>query len=412
MKPTTTSVFVLPVRPQTSQSQTIYGLSGSAAGAHRPCLLAAQDGQTKSITRMEGGSLARWGCRLFLWLTTVGWAGLFAHRFVLLDLPRVGRTALPTLLLLSSLAYADNTVSGLTRQTPEHAKLTAQLAQTCQQTDNQAPTMVAIRPGNFLMGSPANETGRYDDESPQHQVTIPHPFAISRCEITVGQFRQFIQESGYTTTAETNKQGCRAWDVKKNTWDYKAGNYWDMPGFAQTDHHPVVCVSWHDAQRYVDWLSQRTGALYRLPTEAEWEYAARADTVTSRFYQDNEQCDYANGLGQEAKSIASKDWVSADCKDAFVYTAPVASFAENQFGLFDMLGNVLEWTIDCNHDSYSNPPLDGTAWLEADKGDCVRRVVRGGSWGDDPQYLRSAVRDGYGADAAIYYLGFRIARAL
>ncbi len=340
---------------------------------------------------------------------------------------RAGKTTLPTLLLLPLLwcsinVYAEKAptkrdkTQALTGVTPASKKITQQLAQSCQQADNnQAPTMVAIRPGNFLMGSPAEEDSlaleeQQADEAPQHQVTIPHPFAISRCEITVGQFRQFIKESGYKTTADG--KGCYVWNVEKKPGEQKVGSYWDKPGFSQTDNHPVVCVSWPDAQHYVDWLSQRTGALYRLPTEAEWEYAARADTVTPRFFINTKQCDYANGLGQEAKSIAGEDWTFADCSDAYVYTAPVASFAENPFGLFDMLGNVWEWTLDCYHDSYNNAPSDGTAWLETDKNVCDRRVIRGGSWFDDPQYLRSAYRYRYGTDGAYDSLGFRIARAL
>jgi formylglycine-generating enzyme required for sulfatase activity len=201
-------------------------------------------------------------------------------------------------------------------------------------------------------------------------------------------------------------------EYRKKSWQQQAGSRWDSPGFAQTAKHPVVCISWHDAQRYVDWLSQRTGALYRLPTEAEWEYAARAGTETPRFYADNKQCDYANGLGQEAKSIAAKNWVLADCNDNAIYTALVASFAENQSGLFDMLGNAWEWTLDCYHDSYKNAPADGSAWLEADGGDCGRRVVRGGSWYTYPQDLRLANRLRINTDVADDNLGFRVARAL
>jgi len=124
--------------------------------------------------------------------------------------------------------------------------------------------MVAIKPGQFQMGSPASETGRFSDEDPQHLVTIPRPFAISRCEITVGQFKQFILDSGYKTTAEPPGKGCYRWMIEKKDWRQQGDSRWDNPGFAQTGSHPVVCVSWYDARRYVDWLSQRTGALYRV----------------------------------------------------------------------------------------------------------------------------------------------------
>ncbi|WP_366083857.1 formylglycine-generating enzyme family protein [Nitrosomonas sp.] len=273
--------------------------------------------------------------------------------------------------------------------------------------------MVAIRPDQFLMGSSENEKDRQPNEGPQHWVTIPKPFAISRCEITVGQFKQFVQETNHRTTVEENRKGCYVWNAEKKQAEQLPDHNWKNPGFTQDDHHPVVCVSWDDAQAYVKWLSQRTGAQYRLPTEAEWEYVARAGTQTARFYQDDKQCDYANGLGQETKSIAGSDWVLADCSDSYVYTAPVASFAENHFGLFDLLGNAGEWTEDCWHDNYrpESKPNDGSAWGKADGGDCNSRVVRGGSWFGDPQGLRSALRFRIITDEAGVVLGFRIARA-
>lgn len=282
----------------------------------------------------------------------------------------------------------------------------------CDSGSDGTPVMVVIRPGRFTMGSLVNESGRNDDEGPQHAVTIPSPFALSRCEITVGQFRKFILDSGYQTTAEKDGNGCYAWDLEKQSWKQQAGKYWDNPGFSQNDDHPVTCVSWIDAQRYVDWLSQRSGAWYRLPTEAEWEYAARADTQGTRFDAEKNQCDYANGLGQEARDIAAKDWSFADCADGHVYTAPVASFYANEFGLYDMIGNVWEWTLDCWHENYQNAPFDGSVWLDQDKGNCDRRVLRGGSWFNYPQNLRSAFRLRVNADVALNNLGFRVARAL
>lgn len=279
------------------------------------------------------------------------------------------------------------------------------------------PDMVRIPAGTFLMGSPATEEGRTDHESPQRQVTIA-AFAISRTEITVEQFRQFVQDQdyhqgkAYRTTVEQNGKGCSAWNTEKKQSEQLPERNWSNPGFDQNDDHPVVCVTWNDAQGYVAWLSHRTGLNYRLPTEAEWEYTARAGTTAPRYYPDDRQCDYANGFGQEAQSIIDSDRTSANCADGYVYTAPVARFAHNPFGLFDMLGNVAEWTQDCWHDNYTHTPIDGSAWLEANGGDCNSRVVRGGSWYYKPQDLRSATRVWAEPDAAISIRGFRIARAL
>lgn len=316
--------------------------------------------------------------------------------------------------LAASEAVERRKAEPLGERTEKDRQLSQALAQTCRTGPQQAPTMVVIRPGQFEMGSMYGNA----NEQPVHEVTIPQPFAISRCEITVGQFRQFVEDKNYhqgekyLTTAEQNGQGCYV--LTNNNWRQKPEHHWNNPGFEQTDDHPVVCVSWDDAQAYLQWLSRRTGAQYRLPTEAEWEYAVRADTVTERFYRDDLQCDYANGAGQETKTktktIADSVWSFADCSDAHVYTAPVGSFGQNAFGLFDMLGNVWEWTQDCWHDSYHNAPADGSAWLEADGGDCSGRLIRGGSWINIPQILRSAFRFRRNTVYADIYLGFRIAR--
>ncbi len=304
-------------------------------------------------------------------------------------------------------AGEQQTAKPLGERSAEAKKTSQALAQTCRTAEGQAPTMVAIRPGQFQMGSTDGDAY----EQPPHAVTIPQPFAISRCEITVGQFRQFAEEAGYQTTAEQGGKGCYGWNADKKEVEQLPDRNWSNPGFKQTDDHPAVCVSWNDAQAYVAWLSRRTGATYRLPTEAEWEYVVRAGTTAARYYRDDRQCDYANGLGQEAKSIADSGWTLAECDDGYVYTAPVGSFGENHHGLFDTLGNVWEWTQDCWHGNYDNAPADGSAWLEKGGGDCNRRVVRGGSWGSRPLLLRSAIRGMYNTGEANFNLGFRIARA-
>lgn len=340
--------------------------------------------QPKSLSCSASGSLVLPSCRFLLLLSLIFCHAIDANEDIV---PRGGQNA-------------------------KEQAVTKQLAQTCYATDAKlAPAMVAIRSDQFVMGSPEDEKDRQPDEDPQHAVMIPNPFAISRCEITVGQFRQFVQETNHRTTVEENGKGCFVWNVDQKTYEQQPERNWKNPGFAQTDAHPVVCVSWDDAQAYVKWLSHRTGAVYRLPTEAEWEYVARAGTKTARYYQDGKQCDYASGLGQEAKSIADAGWTLAECSDGQVYTAPVASFVENQFGLFDMLGNVWEWTEDCWHENYQGAPVNGAAWKEVNGGDCGRRVVRGGSWSNDPQNLRSANRFRLNSHEANDFLGFRIARA-
>jgi formylglycine-generating enzyme required for sulfatase activity len=159
---------------------------------------------------------------------------------------------------------------------------------------------------------------------------------------------------------------------------------------------PVIYVSWDDAQAYVAWLSKMTGKAYRLLTEAEWEYAARAGTTTAYFWGDEIGKNNANCGG------CGSQWDGRQ-------TAPAGSFAPNAFGLYDMLGKVFEWVEDCSHDNYNGAPTDGSAWTA---GDCKSRVVRGGSWGINPQYLRAAYRDGVTTGARLSSLGFRVGRTL
>ena len=256
------------------------------------------------------------------------------------------------------------------------------------------PVMVRIPSGTFMMGSPKSEKDRQSDEGPQHEVSIA-AFEMSRFEITVGQFRQFVQDNNYRTVTEQNGKGCVAWINDK--WQQEPDSNWQNPGFVQSDDQPVVCISWQDAQAYVKWLSAQTSKKYRLPTEAEWEYAARAGAPTRYWWGDdigenNANCD---GCGSQ--------WDNQK-------TAPIGSFKANTFGLHDTAGNVWEWVQDCWHENYTNATVDGSAWLEADGGDCSRRVVRGGSWLISPQYLRSAYRIRINTVFAYNYLGFRIAR--
>lgn len=273
------------------------------------------------------------------------------------------------------------------------------------------PRMVVIPAGEFSMGSPASEAGRDTDEGPVHRVSIGQPFALGRNEVTVAQFRRFVDEAGYKSEAERNVggQGCRAFD-KSGKWDWQSGRSWRDPGFAQSDAQPVVCISWNDARAYVEWLSRKTEKRYRLPAEAEWEYAARAGTTTARYWGENadEACAYANVADQtthEGRSWSNKH----NCNDGHWFPAPVGSYKPNRFGLYDMLGNVWEWTEDCGNGSYTGAPSDGSAWLT---GNCSQRVDRGGSWNNFPRVVRSALRLRLTSDDRSFDLGFRVARTL
>ena len=251
------------------------------------------------------------------------------------------------------------------------------------------PEMVVVPARSFRMGSPGDEEGRFDNEGPVHGVTISRAFAVGRHEVTRGEFGRFVSATGRDMSG-----GCVVWTGKE--WKTESGRSWRSPGFGQTERDPVVCVSWNDAKAYVKWLSGRTGKAYRLLSESEWEYAARAGTSTRYSWGDGIGKNRANCTGCGSR------WDSRS-------TAPVGSFAANGFGLHDMHGNVREWVEDCWNKRYNGAPRDGSAWLS---GDCGNRVLRGGSWYFRPRYLRAAVRYGDEAGYRDADLGFRIARTL
>ena len=202
--------------------------------------------------------------------------------------------------------------------------------------------------------------------------------------------------------------GCWVWTGSK--FEIDQAKDWRNPGYAQEDPHPVACVSWEDAKAYVVWLSGRTGKAYRLLTEAEWEYAARAGTTTRRFWGDDgdQSCAYANGADQTTKAqVPGWNYLIANCNDRYAYTAPVGSYRANAFGLYDMLGNVGEWMEDCWNENYNSAPTDGRDWTA---GNCSQRVLRGGSWSFNPQFLRAAYRFRLTSANRYFYVGFRVAR--
>ena len=248
----------------------------------------------------------------------------------------------------------------------------------------ECPQMVVIPAGSFEMGSPESEEGRYDDEEPAHRVEIGEPLAVGVYEVTREEYGAFVEETGHA-----GGSGCYVWTGSE--WKDRQDVGWRNPGYAQTGRDPVVCVNWEDAQAYVEWLRGKMGEWYRLLSEAEWEYAARAGSRTRYSFGDEiteSDANYGRNIGK---------------------TRPVGSYRANGYGLYDMHGNVWEWVEDCWNDNYEGAPTDGKAWKS---GDCGRRVLRGGSWNSYPRDLRSADRLRNGSGLRVDSVGFRVARTL
>jgi formylglycine-generating enzyme required for sulfatase activity len=264
----------------------------------------------------------------------------------------------------------------------------------------ECPVMIGIPAGKFPMGSPANESGRFDSEGPQHEVAIK-AFALGKYDVTSEQFLTFLKETGYRPAP------CNP--MLNMGWNPPGGGHEGSPYEGDLPRWPAVCLDWRDAEKYIDWLNAKIGrnhagiaaaGPYRLPTEAEWEYAARGGTKTARWWGDdigsgNANC---NGCGSQWDNRLFAD---------------VDSFAPNPFGLYGILGNAWQWTADCWHSNYVGAPRDGSAWSEAD---CSTRVIRGGSWHNLPVFVRSAARVGIGRDGGepdySGLAGFRVARDL
>jgi formylglycine-generating enzyme required for sulfatase activity len=249
------------------------------------------------------------------------------------------------------------------------------------------PLMRVVPAGTFLMGSPDREAGRQPVEGPQHRVTIARPFAIGIFDVTRAQFAAFADATGHASDPKC---------------DWRSPKVRGQP-INQGDNDPVVCVSDHDAHAYTAWLSAKTHHSYRLPSEAEWEYAARAGARGPRPWGDANARDFANyGADQCCAPFAAG-------RDRWLYTSPVGSLRPNAFGLYDMLGNVWQRTEDCGHEDYSGAPTDGSAWVSG--GDCSTRIVRGGAWFASLDQLRSAVRAADPAEFRKNDIGFRVVRS-
>jgi len=255
------------------------------------------------------------------------------------------------------------------------------------------PDMVVVPAGSFMMGSASGEDERVQvprryrgRTEPRHEVTIPTPFAIGRNEVRRVDFARFIQATG------RNVQGC--WVLSRRGWLLRTDLSWRNPGFPQSPEDPVVCVSWDDAHAYTYWLSAQTRQSYRLPTESEWEYVARAGTATARSWGEEIGRNFANCRGCGSRWDNNR-------------TAPVRSFPENAFRVHEMLGNAAEWVEDCWHETYNGAPSDGTAWSDES---CPFRTFRGGSWLTPPDSVRSAHRNRELPNFRSNFLGFRLAR--
>ena len=258
--------------------------------------------------------------------------------------------------------------------------------------EGKGPELVLLPTGRFQMGSPEHERqiamaagsqkGWLARELPQHWVGIERPLAMGRYPVLVEEWREFVRATGWRPGGDVD---------------------WNAPGFPQTGRHPVVGVNWFDALRYVRWLSEATGHTYRLPSEAEWEYACRAGTRSAFSCGDTISPEQANYDGNFTYNGGPRGAYRRG-------TTPAEMFAPNPWGLHDMHGNVWEWVQDVVHDNYEGAPLDGSAWEEG--GDQARRILRGGSWLYNPRYQRSALRNGFSAVLSNDIVGFRVVREL
>ncbi len=271
----------------------------------------------------------------------------------------------------------------------------------------ESPVMVAVSAGKFLMGSDEAETRREGrpeasaaTERPRREIGFDKPFAIGKYHVTRRQFGAFAKAT------KRPMDGCVV--VVSGKWSdgRQDGFSYRRVGFAQRADEPALCVDWADAVAYANWLSVRTGHKYRLPTEAEWEYASRAGTTTARWWGDGREalCSHANGGDRDYAAVMPDDkTANLACSDGFVQTSPAARFPANAFGLHDVLGNAWQWVADCFTAVPGMPPPEG---------ECKARSIRGGSWHNGPAVLRSATRFGLPPTMRSASLGFRVLREL
>lgn len=277
----------------------------------------------------------------------------------------------------------------------------------------QTPIMIVIPAGEFLMGSDASVKDSSKNERPVHRVDISRGFALAQHEITVGEFMLFINDSKYFTDAERLGKS-RIYDEGNGAIVEKEKVNWrhDFYGEFADSNLPVIHVSWDDAAAYAAWLAENTGRNYSLPSEAEFEYALRAGSLTDYWWGDGVPEEVVtNVTGDRDKSESGRRWTAGfrRYKDGYWGPAPVSTFSANAFGLYDMGGNVSEWVEDCWHSTYVQAPADGSAWINPG---CNRRVIRGASWSSAPEQARSSSRISAGSTSRFSRVGFRVARSL
>ena len=277
----------------------------------------------------------------------------------------------------------------------------------------RGPVMVVVPHGGFRMGASPGDAAATDAERPQHYVRFDRGFAMARTEVTVGQFRRFIEATGHETRAE-RRGFSTVYDERRGNLVRRSGVDWrhGYDGTPAADDMPVLHVSARDAGAYAEWLSAQTGEAYRLPSEAEFEYALRAGSDTTFPWGNGPPpAGAGNFTGGEDASPGGREWRNAfpGHGDGYWGPAPVASFDANEYGLHDLAGNVSEWVADCWHDGYRRAPVDGGAWVNPG---CRTRVIRGGSWASAPDDTRSSWRQAADADTTNARLGFRVVRRL
>lgn len=267
------------------------------------------------------------------------------------------------------------------------------------------PRMVNIPAGSFQMGDLA-AAGR-SNEQPVREISVEKPFALSKHPITIAEFRHFVEDTGYVTEAERS-DGC--WSIKTDkSVGWVASNRWDNTHPKPDDNHPAVCLNVTDVRAYTDWLSARSNADYRLPTEAEWEYAARAGTTTKYVFGDKDEdlCLHMNWSDDQTTRFWDGGEELLHCDDNFLFTSPVGSFPPNNFGLYDMYGNVWEWVADCYEDNLNKIILDQQIPAEQS---CELNTLRGGSWAASLQGTTSSYRISAEPTMRTADYGFRVLR--